>query len=568
LTLLKNQYIVFGICALVTGLVALFCFSPAVHYEFTNWDDNVLVTQNTQIRDLSLSGVARIFSSFSLNHYHPLVTFSYAVEFYLFGLNPFSFHLTNIILHALNSILVLILIRSVTKGTWVMLVTGILFAIHPLRVESVVWIAERKDVLSAFFTLLALIFYIRYRKTNIRKYFFLMMIFFLGALLSKAMAVTLPVLFLAYDYSTDGHFKKKLLQEKIPLFFLSFVFGIVAIVAQYASGVTAKDPSFNIVKALFLVPYGLVFYIVKFLFPFHLSPAYPYPDTVGLSYPILFWLSPLIVIILVYGLYRFSRPSPLFLFAVFFYGISILPVLQIIPVGRMIAADRFSYVPLLGVMFAAGLGSQYLWKIMENTRWMQAFLIIISMITAYGLFGLTRQQISFWQSDKTLWKRVVQDNPSYAEGYNNLGITLASEGLQAEALKNLNYAIALDSTDAEYFYNRGLVFLRMKQWKSAILDYSRLIVLNPKDISAYALRGSAYLGNKSYPESIADYNQVLQVQPLAYPVRIERVLALVGNENISAAMEDISFLQSSGIQLDSAFLGKIQRQAHTNLQHH
>jgi tetratricopeptide (TPR) repeat protein len=233
----------------------------------------------------------------------------------------------------------------------------------------------------------------------------------------------------------------------------------------------------------------------------------------------------------------------------------------------MIAADRFSYIPLLGLMFATGQGSQFLWVCTERQRWMRILLIVTLIAVAYGLCTVTRQQISVWQSDTTLWSQVVEDNPSYAEGYNNLGITCAAQEKHVEALKNLNYAIILDSTDSEYFYNRGLLFLRMKQWRSAIQDFSRMIALNPLDVSGYAMRGNAYLENKSYRESISDYDQVLRAQPLAMNVRIERILAMVGNEDYSAALDEIDYLHSSGVQLDSAFIGKIQRQAQANLKH-
>ncbi len=379
------------------------------------------------------------------------------------------------------------------------------------------------------------------------------------------MAVTIPVLFLLYDYYVDGYLDRKRLQEKIPLLFLSFVFGIIAIIAQYSTGITSKDPSFNLLKSCFLVPYGLVFYSVKYIFPFALSPVYPYPETVGASYPILFWLSPFIVAGLGYGLFRLSVKNRLLIFALLFYIVSILPVLQFIPVGRAIAADRFSYIPLLGLMLATGQGFNFFWIHSKSHRWIRILLLMISLSVVGGLLSMTQQQLSIWRTDKTLWSRVVQDNPLYAEGYNNLGISLASEGKLSEALGNFNRAIVLDSTDTEYFYNRGLLFLQMERWRDAIQDFSCMIVLHPQDLSGYALRGNAYLENKSYRESIADYTQVLQSQPLAFNIRLKRIQAMVGNEDYAGALEDIDFLNVSGVQVDSALVNKVRDQAHSNL---
>jgi protein O-mannosyl-transferase len=547
----------------VIGCIAFTCFFPASGYDFTNWDDNYLVTQNAAIRDISLSGIIKIFTSFSLNHYHPLVTLSYAIEYSLFGLNPFAFHLTNIILHGLNSVLVAILVRSLTKKTTAVLVTGVLFAIHPLRVESVVWIAERKDVLSALFILLSFILYIQYRRTDKQSHFYCVAASFLCALLSKAMAVTLPILFLAYDFFIDGSIHQKRLKEKIPLFLISVAFGIIAMIGQYAGGIGPKDPSFNVFSSLFLVPYGFLFYCIKFLFPFNLSPVYPYPETIGSTYPLLFWLSPLIVVVLLYCFYRFFRRDRLLVFALSFYVIAILPVLQFIPVGRMMTADRFSYVPLVGLMLILGQGFHTLWIQMQNHLYRRFLLVVVSLCIAAGLWHLTRQQMSSWQSNQTLWNRVVVDNPSYAEGYNNLGSIYAEGGSQREALNYFHQAISLDSTDAEFFHNRGLLYLQMKQWNNAIQDFSRSIELNPKDITGYTLRGNAYLQSKSYRESIDDYTHVLIEHPMACDVRIERIQALVGNGEYSAALEDIHYLHFSGVQLDSTYVKSVQKRAQT-----
>ena len=556
---INTQSVLFCVSLLAIGFIGLVCFLPASQYSFTNWDDNILVLQNTAIRDLSVTGIMNLFISFSLNHYHPLVLLSYAIEFQLFGLNPFPFHLTNIILHALNSILVALLVRSLTKNTVGMFVAGILFAVHPLRVESVVWIAERKDVLSAFFTLLSLNLYIHYRQTNKQQHFILAVSCFLCALFSKAMAVTLPILFLLCDFFIDGSLDRKRIREKIPLLLISVVFGVIAVIAQYSTGITSKDPSFHLWKSCFLVPYGLLFYGVKYIYPFHLSPVYPYPETVGATYPLLFWLSPLIVLALVYGIHRLSKLDRLFSFAFLFYAVTILPVLQFIPVGRMIAADRFSYIPLIGLLLATGQGIYIYWTKTANRLWMHGVFLIVFLGVMIWLFTMTREQMSIWQSDKTLWTRVVQDQPSYAEGYNNLGITCAEEGNHADALHYFNYAVHLDSTDAEFFHNRGLLFLQMKRWASAIQDFSRMIALNPQDISGYVLRGNAYFGNKSFRESIADYSQVLRIQPLALQVRLERILALAENGEDSAVWEDINYLRLSGVQLDSAFIKKLQQ---------
>ena len=303
----------------IVGICTFLCFLSAIQFQFTNWDDQFLVTQNLLIRSFTFPNLIAMFTSFSVNHYHPLVTLSYAIEYALVGLQPWLYHCTNIIIHAANAMLVVMLLQMLCGDKIISLVGGLVFAFHPLRVESVAWVAERKDVLSAFFILLALIMYIRSRNSSSPYNLVVVLVFMLAALLSKAIAVVLPVLFLLYDYYYDGKITKQMVMEKIPFFILSLLFGIIAVIAQYSTGARASDPHFHIFQSLFLSFYDIVFYTEKIFLPFNLSPVYPYPEMIHASYPMLFWLSPICVLIIAYLLYPFSHKPTFTLCCICFF---------------------------------------------------------------------------------------------------------------------------------------------------------------------------------------------------------------------------------------------------------
>jgi len=541
-----TKYLIAGFAALIT----FFVFFPATQCSFTNWDDNFLVTQNPIIRDLSWNGIAKMFTSYSVNHYHPLVLCSYAIEYKLFGLSPYYFHLTNILLHSLNVFFISLLTQYISKNILIALFVGLVFGIHPLRVESVAWIAERKDVLSTFFMLLSFLCYIRFRSSKKSLLYLATLLLFFFSLLSKAMAVTLPLLFLLYDYYEDGKITKEQVINVLPLLALSLIFGIIAIFAQYSSGASPKDPSFNIIKSIFLVSYNIIFYCLKFFVPLNLVPMHPYPEIVGESYPLLFWLSPLVVGIIVYVLYRYFRSQRFIVFGFLFYVLSLLPVSQFIPVGKAYVADRFSYVPLFGIMLIVGYALFKLWESYRNRQWIWIIIGLIFGTFVYWGIG-TRQQIDVWKTSTSLWSRVVQMSPRFAEGYCNLGTALAEEGKADDALANFNIAISFDPFDEEFYYNRGLLYLNTGNFDKAIEDFSSVITLNPQNVFAYVLRGDAYTKSGSYENAISDYEYILQYFPAVIDVRIKKLRALVASGNAKAALVEKNKLLSLGVSADS-----------------
>ncbi|HVN48441.1 MAG TPA: tetratricopeptide repeat protein, partial [Bacteroidota bacterium] len=526
---------------------------------FTNWDDQFLVTQNPLIRSFAVSNLVGMFTSFFVNHYHPLVMVSYATEYAFAGLQPSLYHLTNIALHAANAMLVIILLQMLGGDKMISFIGGLMFALHPLRVESVAWIAERKDVLSAFFILAALIMYIRSRKSLSPSTLVPVLLFMVAALLSKAIAVVLPVLFLLYDYYADGKITKQAVMEKIPFFILSMIFGIIAVFAQYSTGARATDPHFHLLQSFFRSFYGMVFYAEKMLLPLNLTPVYPYPEMIHASYPILFWISPVMVAAIGFCMYRF-RANRLLLFAVLFALVTLLPVLQFVPVGRAIAADRFTYLPSIGYSLLMGMSIRYVWKRFRQA-WGRIMVVVVSISVLAIFFVMTQNQLMVWQNNITLWSRVLYYYPNYAEAYNDRGTAFAEQGMVVRALMDLDTAIHFDSTDSEYFVNRGLVYVHSKQYPEAVKDFSSAIKFDPQDLAAYFLRGEASRNLHAYSSAIADYSHILDRQPLVYQVRINRANTFIDSGDLQSAYNDLVFVRRMNVEIDSTLWKRVTSMA-------
>jgi hypothetical protein len=497
-------------------VMTLLAYWPAFFNGFTNWDDQYLVTWNPLVTELSWDSVRDMFTSFSVNHYLPLTLFSYAIEFHFYGWNPFIYHITNVLIHALNGVLVFWLLMLLTEHEVGAVIGALLWLLHPLRVESVAWIAERKDVLSALFYLSSLILYINYRKTEKRLYVYSSAGLFLASLLCKATAVTLPILFIAYDFVCDGRVARKRLLEKVPMLFLSVLFGVVAILAQYSTGVNPKDPSINPLHGVFVACTNVLFYLGKGIAPLQLSPFYPYPEAIGEIHSFLFWISPAILAFAGWLWWKFLRSNKMAVFGLFLFLIPYVLVSQIIPVGRAMAADRFTYLPFVGVSLWVTLAWQWIDSRPSTRKTVQS---ILTIIVAGGILGMlsimTLQQCRIWKNGVSLWGVVIDRYPNFAEAYNNRGISLAARWMPEEGLKDLDISVRLDATDPVARFNRGLILQSLDRDEEAITEYSALLALSPSDAEGWIRRGFSFSRLKRYEDALRDYEEALRLAPNA-----------------------------------------------------
>jgi tetratricopeptide (TPR) repeat protein len=495
-------------CIVIAAATAV-AFLPALDNDFTNWDDNVYVTNNPSIQGFSIPHIARQFSS-SIGYYHPLTMLTFMTDYRFFGLNPRGYHLTGVLFHGINALLVFALIFGLSGNDLVAFIAALFFAVHPLRVESVAWIAERKDVVSSFFYLASLLSYLGFRRRRERKYFFACMLLFLCSLLSKPMAVTLPVVLLLIDYLVNGTITVRLIVEKGVFFAIAVSFSILTYFTQMHYGAVTEN--IPILQRLFIPAFGILFYLCKTIAPLHLSAYYTsgciyFPRIAAVIYPVL-------AIGLAAAAFRIARYSRTAIFCLLFFIVTLLPVLQIIQIGGFIVADRYTYIPTIGLCYFAAWA---IVRFIENPRAGRPGKYAMVTMVGFGVIVftvLTRERCTVWKNSETLWNDVIGKYPS-SMAYDNRGHVYYLRQDYAGALADYNRGLLYDSTDAFLYYNRGLLFDDKGDHERAIGDYGRAIAHKPGFAEAYNNRGYDYYVQGNDERAIADFERTISLNPEA-----------------------------------------------------
>jgi len=511
--------------ALVVMLVTLVVYIPSINNDFTNWDDPTYVTENSIIRDLKTDNLKEIFTKpISLN-YHPLTMLTLALDTkraskrkinqqtLLSELDAKPYHITNLIIHLLNTLLVFVFIYFLfRKKILPALIVAIFFGIHPMHVESVAWIAERKDVLYSLFFLSGLIVYLKYLEKLQIKYLVFVFVLFLFSCLSKAVAVTLPVLFYAIDYFVGRKFDKRALLEKIPFLIVSIIVGIAAIKIQ-SGGALAKDGVVTFFQTFVFASYGFVIYIYKLIIPLNLSTFYPYPNllTNG-NLPTFYYFMPALAAIII-GLAIFSlRKTKIVFFGLLFYFVTIALVLQFISVGNAIIADRYSYIPYIGLLLIIAYYFNYLWN--SNHKYLKLFKYPITVLLIIGLIWfsyLTRQQIGVWKNTETLWTQVIENYPRADIAFKNRGNYYGGLKQTDKAMKDYEVLMKRGSKDKQIWGNIGNIYRMRNEFDKAFESYDKQVKLTPDDYKSYLNRGIIYGLLKNYELSATDFDYALKL---------------------------------------------------------
>ncbi|HOJ23684.1 MAG TPA: tetratricopeptide repeat protein [Bacteroidales bacterium] len=522
-----------------------------------NWDDAGYILKNPYIDSLSWQNIKDIFSNFYFSNYQPLTLIVYAVIFKFVGTKVFLYHFVQFIFHVLNTFLVYKFISLLQNKKWISIGVALLFAVHPMHVESVAWISEMKDVLYTFFFLLALITYHYYvnRPDKKTKWYLWIIFLFILSLLSKPSAVIFSVVLLAMDLYYERLWRWRTWIEKIPFFLLSLGFGIITILAQEGA-IQELGPVLKGYERALIVIYSYILYLWKFFLPINLSAAYPYPIKDGGVLPTEYFIIPIAFIALCVIVYLL-RKNKKFIWGILFFTINLLMVIQIIPVGGMIASERYTYIPYIGLSFSAlTLMEKYIKNIKLN-------YVILGIIVVIFTF-LAHQRTYYWRNGDVLFSDVLNKYPRYAYGYNNRGFLYwdhyaidiykdnpqMKEKYVEKALQDFTKAINLDYTYAEPFLNRGILyyntgrpdqaladfnrFLELKpdnpdgllnrantlstlgRFKEAIPDYNKYLTIKNDDPKAYMWRGIAYFNIQNYDSAIIDFNKSIEIDPDYY----------------------------------------------------
>ena len=497
-------------------IVTFIAFFPSLNNGIDIWDDPFFVTNNPLIRIISWANI----NIPAVGNYQPITMLTYALEYHFFKLDPFFYHLNNIIIHLLNTSLLFWFVYKLTSKLPAAIITALLFGIHPLHVESVTWISERKDVLYTLFYIIGLTFYLKYKEQNNKLFYILMILAFIFSCLSKPMAVTFSVILLLIDYLKEKKLSFKILYDKIPFFIISLIFGIISIKIQKESGAVgfATNPVYTLSDRFFFANYSLFLYIYKMFLPFHLSGLYPYPVKSGAPFPLPYFISPFINAAFFFLIIYSIKRSKNIVFGCLFFLISIFPVLQILSVGAAIAADRYFYVSSIGLFFLAGIGFN---NIFENKKLVQykSALIIICAIALLGLCCLTFERTYVFKNSGEFWGNVAEEFPKLELSYFNRGAYYYGLKDYDAALNEFSKAIECYPDYKEALQWRAEIYSNQNKYIQAKEDYLHLIRINSSNAEVYSKLGEIYGKSLNNIDSALIYlKKSIHIQPSNYVV--------------------------------------------------
>jgi hypothetical protein len=502
----KREGIYLLLIVAITGAV----FSPSLSNGFTNYDDQVYLTDNPLVRTLTLSNIRAIFTTFRAHTvFVPLVTLSYALEYQVWGMNPRGYHAVNLALHILNALMVFLLVVRLFSSKGAAFFTALLFAIHPLRLESVAWITERKDLLFSFFLLLALHVYLGYLKKSRGRNYLLCLFFFALSLLAKLSAIILPLFLLLTDLTQEGRISKKRWQEKIPFFVVSLLFGIFSLInfGESSSGFSPQHTQVLVKNTLWFVP----FYLQKTILPIRLSAQYP-TDMRFFMPPL--WLSLAVSFVLIFGswlLLKRDRREWIWGWGVFLIGI--LHVIGLIWYFHPVA-NRYSYIPAIGLSYILVRViieiPRRIHRYQRAVQWsLSALAAVFFVALAVGSFLRCR----VWKDSLSLWNDVIEKYPMIPLAYQNRGAAWHSLGRLDDALQDYSQAIRLMPDYTECYWNRGLVWTQKGQGKEADQDFFTAIREDSRYFPLYYRINIKYYGPEGMQRTIDMGTRILEVKP-------------------------------------------------------
>ncbi|MBZ0220964.1 MAG: tetratricopeptide repeat protein [Candidatus Methylomirabilis sp.] len=487
--------------AAFSALAAFLVYAPSLWHGFVNWDDPVYVLENPYIRSLDGPSVRFMLTSFYSANWHPLTLFSYALDYAIWGKDPFGYHLTNNVLHALNTGIAALLafrvasLAGIKAPLLAAAVTAALFGLHPVHVESVAWVSERKDLLCAFFFLLAALSYLRYATASSRGWYLASLALFALSLASKPMAVTFPVVLLILDLFPLGRLKDRpvmALLEKAPFFALSAASSVLTLLAQRSGGAIVPIEIYPLWMRIAGAIRALGFYVFKAVFPSGLAPFYPMPGRSEVFDAYFYGAAALIAATILISIMSFRRFRG-FSAAWLYFLAMLIPVIGLVQVGSQAAADRYTYLPLIGPFILSGAGLSFLLGILKARRAAYSAALAACVCVAIALASLTVRQAGFWRDSLTLWDRQLELYPGkLAHIYNLRGLAYDEKKMFREAIADFDYSIALKPSYAFAFNNRGNAYKSLGEFGNAIEDFKAAARLAPGLPEPYINLSAAY----------------------------------------------------------------------------
>ncbi len=531
--------------AWLAGILVFTCllYLKSLPGQFLNYDDTVNVADNALIRQLTPDHIRQLFLQASLYMYAPLTFISYGIDHYLFGPDPFFFKLTNLVLHLVNISLLFFLSLRLFRKTMPAAFLALLFAIHPMNVDTVSWISARSNLLSALFYLLALLFYLNYLKEKKTGWLVMVALSFILSLLSKSAAIMLPATLFVIDYLNNRKITLRGIMEKLPLFITGALFGIAAIYFRSDAGNPQSLMEYNTVDRILMVSYSLVGYLFNTILPFHLSAIYAYPLKSGSFLPIAYYLSPLLLAGLIFLLFRLKVLKREFVSGLLFFLINIM-ITQVVLLEDGFMANRYGYLPCIGLIFIMAAAFDYLIAgsgIRKNT----SVILLAILILFFSVSTWQRSQV--WKNTLVLFSDVVEKSPGSAFALNNRGIARYAENDMDGALSDYTMAITIFPRYSGAYYNRGIVYYGMKDFGRAEQDYSTAIELNPGFSSCFMARGILEMDvMRNDTLAMSDYNRAIMLNPGMAQAYYNRGILRLRMKEVGQACEDFHRVRSLG----------------------
>ena len=521
---------------IVMPLITLAIYAQTANHDFINFDDTIYVTDNPVVKDgLTARTVTWAFTATTASNWHPLTWLSHMTDVQLFGLKPGGHHITSVIIHIASALLLFLLLVQITAAPWQSLFVATLFALHPLHVESVAWIAERKDVLSGLFWTMTLLLYVRYvKRPDAGRYLAALACFAVG-LMTKPMLVTLPLVLLLLDWwplnrlspggdGEDSMLKSvaaTLLKEKIPFLLLSALSSALTIYAQHHGGAMAtldKAP-FGLRISNAIIAYAT--YISDTFWPHDLAMLYPFPTSILLGQLVG---AALLLLMISAGVLYTGRRFPWLAVGWLWFLVTLLPVIGLIQVGGQSHADRYTYIPLTGLFIMIAWGVP---QLLQGWRWKRYALAILAGVSVCAMTAMTWHQLGYWRNNITLYRHTLAVTSDNYLILNNYGIAMDQSGDYEAALQLYQEALRVWPRSAFAHNNMGAVLARKGRHAEAIEHYQAALRLKPDYAMAVVNIGRSLAGLGRNNEALTQYEQALKLDPASVDVHLSMAILLM-----------------------------------------
>jgi Tfp pilus assembly protein PilF len=530
----------------VLTIIVLVVFWQVHSFEFLNYDDDKYVSENIHIRTgFAWQNIKWVFTNEHASNWHPLTGLSHILDCQLFGPRPGLHHLVNLLFHIINTLLLFVVLRKMTAAFWQSAFVAALFALHPLHVESVAWISERKDVLSTCFWILTMAAYFSYvQKPNTVRYVFVLVLFALG-LMAKPMLVTLPFVLLLLDYwplnrldSVDGRQFYHLVREKIPFLILSAVSSVITFIVQKNAGAVQQ---FEVLPLAVRAPNAVVSYakyILKMIWPTRLAVFYPHPgEKLPLGQVLMAAVSLVIITIFVI---RFTKKYKYLSVGWFWYLGTLIPVIGLVQVGGQAMADRYTYIPFIGLFIIVAWGTN---DLLIRWKYRKIALEISAMASILVLSLLTGIQTAYWRNSETLFEHTLKVTNENYVAHNNLALALSQHDKFDEALNHLYTALRINPNFFDAYNNLGMVYIKLDRCPEAIQACLQAIRINPANPLPYSNLGVIYLRTKQYQQAIQNFQKAIRIKPDLDQAHVGLGIAYFETGDKESAMKEYEILR-------------------------